>query len=91
MTTDEIDTVIEVVLRQAGAKIECKVTWPDEDVTEYDLQPVSLHRAKHGDQSLAGSRRTGAGRPLERGRYRQSSDHAPFQAAPRERQADSFG
>jgi hypothetical protein len=47
MSTDETDTVIEVVLRQAGAKIECKVTWPDEDVTDYDLQSVSLHRAKH--------------------------------------------
>ena len=47
MTSDETDEVIEVVLHQAGTKIECKVTWPDEDATDYDLQSVSLHRAKH--------------------------------------------
>jgi hypothetical protein len=47
MTSDETGGVIEVVLRQAGAKIECRVTWPDEDATDYDLRSVSLHRAKH--------------------------------------------
>jgi len=47
MTADETDEVIEVVLRQASAKIECRVTWPDEQATDYDLRSVSLHRAKH--------------------------------------------
>ena len=37
---------IEVVLRQVGAKIECKVTWLDGDATDYDLGPLSLHHAK---------------------------------------------
>ena len=35
-----------MVLHQADAKIECKVTWPDGDATDQDLQSVSLHHAK---------------------------------------------
>lgn len=46
MSTDATDAVIEVVLGQAGPKIECTVTWPDEEATDYDLRSVSLHRAK---------------------------------------------
>jgi hypothetical protein len=38
---------VEVVLRRADAKIECKVTWPDEEAAEHDLESRSLHRAKH--------------------------------------------
>jgi hypothetical protein len=46
MSADNPDTAIEVVLRQLGAKIECKVTWLDGDATDYDLGSLSLHRAK---------------------------------------------
>ena len=46
MTADSPDGAIEVVLRQAGATIEGKVTWLDGDATDYDLGPVSWHHAK---------------------------------------------
>jgi hypothetical protein len=46
VTTDNPDEAIEVVLGQVGAKIECKVTWLDEEARNYDLESTSLHRAK---------------------------------------------
>ena len=46
MTTDATNEAIEVVLRQVGAKIECTVTWLDEEAADYNLRSVSLHRAK---------------------------------------------
>jgi hypothetical protein len=47
LTADATNEAIEVVLRQVGAKIECTVTWLDEEAAPYDLRSVSLHRAKH--------------------------------------------
>jgi hypothetical protein len=47
VSAENPEGAIEVVLRQVGAKIECKVTWLDEEATDYDLRSVSLHRAKH--------------------------------------------
>jgi hypothetical protein len=46
LTTDSSNQAIEVVLRRVGAKIECTVTWLDEETTDYDLGSLSLHRAK---------------------------------------------
>jgi hypothetical protein len=46
LTTDPENQAIEVVLRQADAKIECTVTWLDEETAHYDLGSLSLHRAK---------------------------------------------
>jgi hypothetical protein len=46
MTTANPEGAVQVVLRQADAKIECKVTWPDDDATDHDLDSVSLHHAK---------------------------------------------
>jgi hypothetical protein len=47
VTADNPDGAIEVVLRQVGAKVECTVTWLDEETTDYDLGSLSLHHAKH--------------------------------------------
>jgi hypothetical protein len=47
VTTDDPEGAIEVALRQVGAKIECKVTWPDEEPADQDLESSSLHHAKH--------------------------------------------
>ncbi len=46
MTTDNPAEAIEVMLRQAGAKIECTVTWLDEDTSDHDLESRSFHHAK---------------------------------------------
>jgi hypothetical protein len=46
VTTGNPDEAIEVVLRQADAKIECKVTWLDDEASNYDLESTSLHHAK---------------------------------------------
>jgi hypothetical protein len=47
LTADATNQAVEVALRQVGAKIECTVTWLDEEATNHDLQSVSLHHAKH--------------------------------------------
>jgi hypothetical protein len=52
VTADSPGGAIEVVLRQAGTKIESKVTWLDGDTTDYDLGPVSLHHAKRQMRAL---------------------------------------
>jgi hypothetical protein len=46
VTTDSPEGAVEVVLRQAGTKIECTVTWPDEQASGHDLEGHSLHHAK---------------------------------------------
>jgi hypothetical protein len=46
MTAADPQGAVEVVLREAEAKIECSVTWPDGDVGDHDLGSVSLHHAK---------------------------------------------
>jgi hypothetical protein len=46
VTTDDLAEAIEVVLCQAGAKIECKVTWLDGAATDYDLESRSFHHAE---------------------------------------------
>jgi hypothetical protein len=43
---DETHEPIEVALCQTDSKIECKVTWQDEDTSNYDLRSLSMHRAK---------------------------------------------
>ncbi len=35
-----------MLLRQADGKIECEVTWLDEEATGHDLESRSLHHAK---------------------------------------------
>jgi hypothetical protein len=44
---DQTHEAIEVVLCQTDSKIECTVTWQDEDTSDYDLKSLSMHRAKH--------------------------------------------
>ena len=46
MAADAIDEIVAVSLRQSHAKIECEVTWQDDNVAEYDLRASSMHRAK---------------------------------------------
>jgi len=46
MSADSVDEIVAVSLRQGDAKIECKVTWQDDNVAEYNLQASSIHRAK---------------------------------------------
>jgi hypothetical protein len=46
MSTDAVDGLVAVSLRQDDAKIECKVTWQDDNVAEYNLRSSSMHRAK---------------------------------------------
>jgi hypothetical protein len=46
MTSSVTDGLVVVSLRQRNSKIECKVTWQDENVTEYEPRSSSLRRAK---------------------------------------------
>jgi len=46
VSDDAIHEPVTVLLRQTDAKIECTVTWPDEDSRDYDLQSLSMHQAK---------------------------------------------
>jgi hypothetical protein len=46
VTTDNPEGSVEVVLRQAETKIECTVTWPDDQASEHDPECRSLHHAK---------------------------------------------
>jgi hypothetical protein len=46
MSTGATDGLVAVSLRQGSSKIECRVTWQDGNVTEYNLRSSSLHRAK---------------------------------------------
>jgi hypothetical protein len=46
VTADNPGGAVEVVLAQAGAKIECTVTWLDEEATDHDLESRTLHQAK---------------------------------------------
>jgi hypothetical protein len=46
MSVDETREPIQVVLSQTDSKIACRVTWPDDDTTDYDLRSLSMHRAK---------------------------------------------
>jgi hypothetical protein len=46
VTTDNPEGAVEVVLRQAGTKIECTVTWPDGEASERYMEAGSLHHAK---------------------------------------------
>jgi hypothetical protein len=47
LSEDEIHDPIAVVLREAGTRIECTVTWQDEESSKYDLKSSSMHQAKH--------------------------------------------
>jgi RNA:NAD 2'-phosphotransferase (TPT1/KptA family) len=38
--------MVAVSLRQGNAKIECKVTWQDDNVAEYNLRASTIHGAK---------------------------------------------
>jgi hypothetical protein len=46
MPANATDGIVAVSLRQGSAKIECKITWQDDNVAEYDLRASSMHRAK---------------------------------------------
>jgi hypothetical protein len=46
MSMDQAHEPIAVALRQTDSSIECKVTWQDEDTSDYDLKSVSMHSAK---------------------------------------------
>jgi hypothetical protein len=46
MSTGATDGMVSVSLLQGSSKIECKVTWQDDNVAEYDLRASSMHRAK---------------------------------------------
>jgi hypothetical protein len=46
MSANAMDEMVAVSLRQDNAKIECKVTWQDDNVAEYNLRASSMHRAK---------------------------------------------
>jgi len=46
MSVDEKYEPIMVALRTTDAKIECTVTWQDEDTSNYDLKSLSMGKAK---------------------------------------------
>jgi hypothetical protein len=63
MSANVMDEVVVVSLRQGNAKIECKVTWQDDNVAEYDLRASSVHRAK---REITASRRKQGLLPVDR-------------------------
>jgi hypothetical protein len=46
MSANAMDEIVAASLRQGNAKIECKVTWQDGNVADYNLQASSMHHAK---------------------------------------------
>jgi len=62
---DENREPIEVVLRQTDSKIDCRVTWQDEETSGYDLRSLSMRRAKREIKAWLG--RDGY-RPVDRWR-----------------------
>lgn len=54
MSANAMDEIVAVSLRQGNAKIECKVTWQDDNVADYPLLASSMHRAKREITSSLG-------------------------------------
>jgi hypothetical protein len=72
MSAGATDGLVAVSLRQGRSKIECKVTWQDDNVTEYDLRSSSLHRAK---REITASLVKGGLQPVERWSVVDSNGH----------------
>jgi hypothetical protein len=63
MSPGTTDGMVAVSLRQGSSKIECTVTWQDENVAEYNLRASSIHRAK---REITASLRTEGLLPVDR-------------------------
>jgi hypothetical protein len=66
------DGMAAVSLLQGDSKIECKVTWQDDNVAEYNLRASSMHRAK---REITASLRKAGLRPVDRWSVPESDSH----------------
>ena len=87
MSANAMDEIVAVSLRQGNTKIECKVTWQDDNAAEYDLRASSMHRAKREITASLGKEGL---LPVDRWSAVESDggSHAPFQSARRGRQME---
>ena len=72
MSPGTTDGLVAVSLRQGSPTIECKVTWQDDNVAEYNLRASSMHRAK---REITGSLRTEGLLPVDRWSVAESDGH----------------
>jgi len=72
MSSGATDGLVAVSLRQGSAKIECKVTWQDDNVAEYSLRASSMHRAK---REITASLRKDGLLPVDRWSVVESDSH----------------
>ena len=72
MSAGATDGMVVVSLLQASSKIECKVTWQDDNVAEYHLRASSMHRAK---REITASLRKEGLLPVDRWSVAESDGH----------------
>jgi hypothetical protein len=87
MSANAIDEIVAVTLRQDDAKIECKVTWPDDNVAEYNLRASSMHGAK---REISASLRKEGLLPVDRWSAVEPPAHAVTRHFSRSRAGDKW-
>jgi hypothetical protein len=87
MSTGAGDGMVAVSLLQGTSKIECKVTWQDDNVAEYNLRASSMHRAK---REITASLRQEGLLPVDRWSVMESDGHEVMRHFSRSGAADNW-